>query len=106
MANERAFKTVALTEVNEHILDAARDSVSEDTRWEFFCECGHPGCHEHVMLELDRYTALHDQGRAVLAPGHQLSQKERARRLREESEALRAQAAHQIKRARRNVGGA
>ena len=104
MGGERAFKTVALTEVNVHILDAARDSISEEQVWEFFCECGDPDCHAHVMLELDQYVALHEYGMPVLALGHRLSQKERARRLREESEALRAQARHQVRRARRNLG--
>jgi hypothetical protein len=40
----------------------------------------------------------------VLADGHKLSQVERARRLRAESQALRAQAEHQAKRARKNLG--
>jgi hypothetical protein len=106
VGNERAFKTVALTEVNAHILDAARDSISEEQVWEFFCECGDPDCHAHVMLDLDEYVALHDRDQPVLASGHRLSQKERARRLREEAEALRAQAAHQVRRARRNLGAA
>lgn len=40
MDKDRAFKTLALTEVNTHILDAARDSISEEQEREFFCECG------------------------------------------------------------------
>ena len=103
MGTECTFKTAALTEVNVHILDAARDSISDEQCWEFFCECGRPDCHEHVMLDVNQYVALHDHDKAVLARGHHLSQMERARRLREESHALRAQAEHQIRRARENV---
>jgi multidrug efflux pump subunit AcrA (membrane-fusion protein) len=62
------------------------------------------GFHEHVALTVDAYAALHDSGRAVLAPRHRLSQVERARRLSEEAKALRAQAEHQVKRAKKNLG--
>lgn len=103
MGSERRFKTAALTEVNTHILDAARDSIGGEQGWEFFCECGEPDCHAHVVLDLDRYVALHDRGEAVLARGHRLSQMERARRLTEESKALQAQAAQQVRRARKNL---
>lgn len=104
MDEERDFKTLALTEVNQHILDAARESISDHPEWEFFCECGRRDCYEHVMLSLDSYIRLHDGGGAVLAPKHRLSQIERARRLGEEANALRAQAKHQLKRAQKNLG--
>lgn len=104
MNKERRFKTLALTEVNTHILDAARDSITHEQEWEFFCECGQPDCHEHVLLTIDAYGALHDGGGAVLAPGHRLSQVERARRLVRDAEALQAQAKHQVRRAKWNRG--
>jgi hypothetical protein len=99
---DRAFKILALTEVNEHILDVARDSIATEQDWEFFCECGRSGCHEHVMLSVEGYIALHDGGEAVLAPGHRLSQTARARTVRSDARALRGQAAHQVRRAKKN----
>lgn len=98
-----AFKTEALAEVNGHILDVAQESISDELEWEFFCECGQDACQEHVMLTLDTYVALRDGGGAVLAQGHQRSQVERARRLREDAEALSRQAEHQVKRAKKNA---
>lgn len=103
MDKDRAFKVLALTEVNRHILDAARDSVVPEQEWEFFCECGRADCREHVVLSLERYVALRDGGGIVLAPGHRINQVERARRLVADSEALRAEAEHQGKRAIENL---
>ncbi len=106
MVKRRTIKTAALAEVNQGILAFARDSLSEqahEQEWEFFCECGREDCHAYVSLSLDAYAALHDGGGAVLAPGHRLSQVERARRLLEDAEALRHQAEHQVKRARKNA---
>jgi hypothetical protein len=101
MGNGRVFKTSALTDVNRHILDVARESISAEQEWEFFCECGRPDCEERIALTLAAYVALYDSGRPVLAHGHRLSQVERARRLREDAEALRNQAEHQVRRAKR-----
>jgi hypothetical protein len=72
MGKQRAFKSAALAEVNRHILEAARESISEEQQWEFFCECGRADCSEHVFLTPDAYVALRDGGNAVLAPGHRL----------------------------------
>ena len=104
MGEEHAAKTAMLTEVNRRVLEAARDSITEEQEWEFFCECGDPECHEYVELTIHAYSVLHDGGGAVLAPGHRLSQVERARRLREDADALRRQAEHQVRRALRNLG--
>jgi hypothetical protein len=103
MNRDRAFKILALSVVNEHILDAARESVADELDWEFFCECGRSGCQEHVLLSVERYIALHDGGEAVLAPGHRLSQTARARTLRSDAKALRGQAKHQVRRAKQNL---
>lgn len=99
----RTLKTATLAEVNQGILSVAQDSIDEEQDWEFFCECGHKDCHEYVSLTLEAYAAIHDGGGAVLAEGHRLSQVERARRLREDAEALRRQAEHQIKRAKKHL---
>lgn len=103
MGNGRGSKAAALVEVNLQIREAATDSIAQEQEWEFFCECGRSGCEEHVLLTIDAYSALHDGGRAVLAPGHRVSQVGRARRLGDEAEALRAEAGHQLRRARKNL---
>jgi hypothetical protein len=95
-------KTTALTEVNAHILDVARESLAEEVEWEFFCECGQPDCAERITLTLDAFIGLHEGGRAVLAPGHHLSQADRARQLRADAETLRRQARYQLDRAKKN----
>lgn len=100
---EQRNRTAALTDVNVHILRYVRDASDGQQEWEFFCECGDASCQEHVFLTLDSYVELHDAGRAVLAEGHHLSQVERARRLRADAEALRAQAAFQASRAKKNL---
>jgi hypothetical protein len=95
------FKTVALTEVNAHIRELADESPSHDLKWEFFCECGHRDCKAQLVLSIEEYTSIRDRDEAVLAPGHLVNQSARSRRLREEAQALRAQAAHQLRRAKR-----
>ncbi|HEU5245442.1 MAG TPA: hypothetical protein VFU33_13680 [Gaiellaceae bacterium] len=92
-----------LAAANEHILLHVRDSDDGEQEWEFLCECGTEGCHERVLLTIDAYIALRDCGEAVLAEGHRPSQVERARRLREDAEAVRRQASHQANRAKNNL---
>jgi hypothetical protein len=101
----RAIKTAALVQVNQGILQVARESPSSEREWDFFCECGRKDCHEYVRLVLTAYVALHDSGEPVLADGHRLSAVERARRLRAEAEALQGQAEHQVTRAKKNLDG-
>jgi hypothetical protein len=103
MGDEREFKSAALTEVNRHIGEVAEESVARGEDWEFFCECGKGDCYEHVLLSLDAYLAARADGGAVLAPGHSLSHAELARRqaqqLRNDSQALRAEATQAARRA-------
>lgn len=96
-------RTATLAAASVHILRYVRDAEDGAQEWEFLCECGKESCHERVFLTIDAYTALHDEGKTVLADGHRLSQIERARRLSGEAEALRRQAVHQLKRAVRNL---
>ena len=107
MRARRRFKTEALTEVNAHILEAARDSITQEQEWEFFCECGDSTCGEQVKLSVEEYVGLRERGDAVLADGHRLSRGElalrRASELGEESAALRAQAEHQVRHARKRT---
>ena len=83
-------------------LRRVRDSITGEREWKFHCECADKDCNESVFLSLDASTSLHDEGRAVLAAGHHVSQVARARRLVESAEALCRQAAHQIRRAQKN----
>ena len=96
-------RSTALTEANRNILLHVKDADAGDLEWEFFCECGRDECREHVFLTLDALIAIHDGGDAVLADGHRLSQADRARRLRDDAGALRAQAEHQVRRAKKNL---
>jgi hypothetical protein len=93
------LKTFLLSEVNHHIRDLAADTDSDVAEWEFFCECGEKECKAQVTMTLAEYAALNDGGEPVLAAGHRLSQTERAQRLREEAQALLAQAEQQVRRA-------
>lgn len=95
-----------LTQVNVSIRDLATGSESAPVEWEFFCECGAPECHEQVLLTLESYGAIHDHGFPIIAPGHRVNQPARAARLRQEAHALRAQAEHQMRRAKRNMARA
>lgn len=61
MGRRRAFKTTALFEVNEHIVVAARDSITQEQIWEFFCECGDEACAEHVRLAIDEYVGIRER---------------------------------------------
>src|SRR5437764_3072809 len=101
VVDEGSTRASALTEVNRNILLHVQDADDGQLGWEFFCECGHDLCHEHVFLTLDAYAALRDGGGAALAEGHHLSQVDRARRLLEDAEGLRAQSKHQVHRAKK-----
>ena len=80
-------------------------SIRYEQEWEFFCERGRDDCQERLKLTLDAYVALYDSGRAVLAEGHQLSRVERARRQRNDAEAFRRQAEHQLRRVKKIGSG-
>lgn len=103
MSEERTDKTAMLTEVNRSILEAASESPSEELTWEFFCECGRDECREQVTLDLDAYLALRARHGAVLAPGHRVSEIQRARSLVADAHVLRSQAKHQVDRAMKNL---
>jgi hypothetical protein len=87
--------------VNQHLLRSVRDSLDGEHEWEFRCECSEVSCDEFVFLTLDAFIELRDAGGEVLADGHRPNHVGRARRIRSEAEALRRQAIHQVKRAKR-----
>lgn len=98
--------TQLFREVNERIRETAGDLEGyDDALWTFSCECGEPGCHAQVDLPLSTYDALVANDEFVLARGHMLADAQNARRraqeLREESQAVRAQAQQAVRRSRR-----
>ena len=97
------FKTAALTDVNAHIAEMAAETPSDETAWLFFCECGDPDCQQQVELSFESYVGVRIDRRPILARGHRVNPSTRAKRLVEESQALRAQAELQLKRAKKNV---
>ena len=82
-------------------------SELEQETWDFLCECGAGECEEWVTLHVAEYEALQRSDAAILAPGHTLSAGQRtrrtARRLADDARALKAQAEHQVRRAKRNL---
>ncbi|MGN6799793.1 MAG: hypothetical protein ACTHKS_16750 [Gaiellaceae bacterium] len=96
-------KLLALTDANHLILELASASPEGGRVWQFFCECGRADCHEQVALTLPEDVSRMDDHQAILASGHLVDQKERARVLREHALALRAQAELQMSRAKRNL---
>jgi hypothetical protein len=72
--NERTPEQIAKTEalfrnVNEEIKDAAERFDAETG--EFICECGDPGCTEHIRLPLETYDRVRRRPtRFVVRPGH------------------------------------
>ena len=90
--------------VNAAIRDQAA-GLEQDTQpheWEFWCECGEPSCRRGVWLTLAQYEQLRDHRHAILTPGHEVSEVARAAILVEEASALRAEAEHQVRRAKKN----
>jgi hypothetical protein len=71
------------------------------------CECERPDCNERVILSPDDYAAIKKRRDLVVAAGHEESAAMRARRiahaLRDEAQALQAQASLQITRANQNL---
>ena len=113
MATKRTGRSAERTEVNRNIRMAVKrfdvPALDGDESWDFLCECGNEDCGQWVTLTLKAYEALLRADEPVLAAGHELSRSQRARRkarkLVDDSHALRAQADVQQKRARsRNAG--
>jgi hypothetical protein len=75
--------------------------------WLFTCECDRTFCEERVVLTLSEYEELRSRRAPVLAPGHRARRTAQTRRtaaeLREEAQALKAQAAQQSSRAQKGV---
>lgn len=94
----------APVEVNELIRDFLAQTVApaDESVWEFVCECGQPGCREHVALTLELYDESRYTGEPVVARGHLRARARAARRwsaeLREEAQAVRNQSRHQVRR--------
>jgi len=101
-AGLREQRALAVHLVNVEIrgMVPARDWLVYE-EWEFLCECG--ACWDHVALPANEYDRRIAGNGLILAPGHLFASaaeaRRIARRLREESEALRAQAQQAVRRA-------
>src|SRR5262245_43469981 len=88
-------------EANEAIRAFAR-SREDATRWEFVCECSDPDCERRTALTLAFYDAVRASDGQILAQPHPYERARAARAeaaaVREESRAVRAQAAQQLRR--------
>lgn len=99
MAKDRTDDRPIKAYVNARIRETAVELTLEPGEaWGFFCECDSPDCREIVYLALADYELLRDGRGSVLAQGHR-DAKRRAKRLQEESAALRGEALHASARA-------
>ena len=90
-----------LVEVNGRARELGDADVSGDG-WGFVCECGTPGCEEVVSPSPRAYEVVRVGG----APICSAATRARAKELRDDSAALRGEARHQARRARRAVEAA
>jgi hypothetical protein len=91
--------------VNEEIRALAHHLGDHpEWNWPFVCECGDEACQEPVLCSLGAYDEARQRRQLLLARGHAVTQAREARarshELRVESEAVRAQAEHQLRRSR------
>jgi hypothetical protein len=110
LAHQRSGNSATRKELNRQMRMAVKRfdlSESDGEAWAFLCECGDDECQEWVTLPVTRYEALQRADQPILAPGHALSEpqkaRRRARRLVDDAKALEAQADVQLKRAKRNL---
>jgi hypothetical protein len=111
VAHKRTESSEARAEVNRNVRMAVKRFDLPETdgeTWDFLCECGAEECGEWVTLPVAAYEAMQREDVPILAPGHTLSPGQRtrrkARRLVDDARALEAQAEHQVRRAKRNLG--
>lgn len=93
-----------LAELNARVRELANSQTGGNQQWDFRCECGDRACKQVVAVTLVEFDALRAAGAPLLAEGHALGSAPAARRkargLREDAAALRAEAQLQRKRAR------
>jgi len=98
-AGSREQRVTAVRLVNVEIREMASERGWLDPEWEFLCECG--ACWDHVALSLNEYDGRIAGEELILAPGHLFTSaaeaRRMARRLRNESKALRAQAQQAVR---------
>ena len=101
-ADLREQKATAARLVNDEIrgMVPERDWLVYE-EWEFLCECG--TCWDHVALPANEYDRRISRDELILVPGHLFASaaeaRRMARRLRNESKALRAQAHQAVRHA-------
>jgi hypothetical protein len=100
-ADLREQKATSARLVNDEIREMAAEQDWLEPDWEFLCECG--ACWEHVALSVNEYDGRTAGDELILAPGHLFASaaeaRQMARRLRNESKALRGQAQQAVRRA-------
>jgi len=113
LPDKRSESSATRKELNRQMRMAVKRfdlSESDGESWAFLCECGDENCLEWITLPVKKYEALQRADQPILAPGHTLSEPQKtrrqARRLVDDAKALEAQADVQVKRAKRNLGGA
>jgi hypothetical protein len=111
LADKRTESSEARADVNRQVRMAVKRfdlSGLDDETWNFLCECGADDCQDWVTLRVTDYEAKQRADEPILAPGHTLTRGQRsrrkARRLVDDAKALEAQAEHQVRRAKRNLG--
>lgn len=104
---ERTERSREIAEVNAMVPTLAAQHERQSGEWLFMCECGDLACHTRVLLSLREYDALKAANQPVLAKSHFVTRGEILRRtarvLVDDARALQAQAAQQLRRARRNL---
>lgn len=68
--NELAFRR--LNEEIEQLSERWRHEVMDA-----FCECGDPGCHEHLFVSLAEYRRIRDDRHFLVRTGHEIPEVER-----------------------------
>jgi hypothetical protein len=110
VADKRTESLEVGADVNRQVRMAVKrfdiSDLAQET-WDFLCECGSEQCQEWVTLHVAEYETLQRSDTPILAPGHTLSPGQRtrrkARRLVDDAKALKAQAEHQVERAKQNL---
>ena len=66
-------------EVNENIAELGERFGLHEETLELICECGQPGCAEHVTVPAAEYEGLRANGQRIVVPGHEYGHQAEAR---------------------------
>jgi len=85
LADRRTESSATRRELNRNVRMAVKRfdlSGTDEETWDFLCECGLDDCQEWVTLQVTEYESLQRMAEPILAPGHTLTEDEKARKLR------------------------